>query len=612
MSKHQKNLRDKIQQTQDNNKRTALKQLRNKVQRDIKKIIKKEENNKILEHIQEIENSKNDSRRMFKATKLIQRKNNNNVCIKTCDGKIVNSTNQKLEIITKYFESVFNPDDIGEFPHIPPQKLNEPFTSEEIRKAIKSLKNNKSAGIDKLKAEHLKCAPVEINQIIADLLNNICETGEYPKEISIGLLTPLQKPGKEKGPPQNLRPIILLSVLRKIIAICLIRRISDRVFSEIIPVTQAAYRPGRSASELIFSFKLLAEKAITAENYDIHLLMLDMSKAFDNIRRETLIEDLKSVLNCDELFLVNILLKDIQLSIKLKNKVGEFFPSTIGSPQGDGASAIFFIISLANSKKVEPGCVFDCNNNLHFLLEQQFADDISYASTSEEEISRIEKETSADLKSRNLLINKSKTEKYTITRNGNETWRKCKLVGSLLSTEEDIKRRKSLANHAYCAYKTVFQSKKISQHIKIRLFQALVGSIFLYNSETWGLTKSQEYEIDTFQRRLLRKLLSIRYTAGNWCSNEDLYKKTKLQPWSKIIKRRRWSFFGHVCRLPDEAPAKRALKEANRRVKHPRGKQKTTYLSTIKKDLKEKNIITIQHAIETSQNRKEWKDLNCG
>ena len=76
-------------------------------------------------------------------------------------------------------------------------------------------KNNKSSGCDKLRAEHLKYAPRAIKEEIVLLLNSIAETGEYPKEIKLGQLIPLQKPGKPKGPAENLKPVILLSTLKK-------------------------------------------------------------------------------------------------------------------------------------------------------------------------------------------------------------------------------------------------------------------------------------------------------------------------------------------------------------------------------------------------------------
>ena len=93
---------------------------------------------------------------------------------------------------------------------------------------------------------------------------------------------PAQKPGKPKGHVQNLRPITLLSMKRIVLAVCMKKRIVDKLDAE-IPPSQAAYRAGRSSTEYIFAAKVLMEKAITSANYPIHLLMLDMSKAFDTV-----------------------------------------------------------------------------------------------------------------------------------------------------------------------------------------------------------------------------------------------------------------------------------------------------------------------------------------
>ena len=101
----------------------------------------------------------------------------------------------------------------------------------------------------------------------------------------------------------------------------MIRRINDRERNDIILPTQAAYTAGRSTTELVFAFKLLAEKAITSSNYEIHLLMLDMSKAFDTIQRGTLFEDLKNILNLDELHFIYLQLDDVQIPVKLENEI---------------------------------------------------------------------------------------------------------------------------------------------------------------------------------------------------------------------------------------------------------------------------------------------------
>ena len=72
------------------------------------------------------------------------------------------------------------------------------------------MKNNTSSGCDGIKTENIKYAPSTYKHI-ANILNKIAETGEYPTEIKSGLFTPLQKPGKEKGPVTNLRPVIYIT-----------------------------------------------------------------------------------------------------------------------------------------------------------------------------------------------------------------------------------------------------------------------------------------------------------------------------------------------------------------------------------------------------------------
>ena len=76
--------------------------------------------------------------------------------------------------------------------------------------------------------------------------------------------------------------------------------------------------------------------------------LLDMSQAFDSIQRNTLIEDLKNVLNQDELHLIRILL-DVKIAVKCGNCKSRLFSTDRGAPQGDCASASEFTFYLAKS-----------------------------------------------------------------------------------------------------------------------------------------------------------------------------------------------------------------------------------------------------------------------
>ena len=71
----------------------------------------------------------------------------------------------------------------------------------------------------------------------------------------------LAKLGKKRDDQEILGP--LLSVLRQVLAFCILIRNLKKLLQR-IPPSQAEYQQGRSTTELVFSFKTLAEKAITS------------------------------------------------------------------------------------------------------------------------------------------------------------------------------------------------------------------------------------------------------------------------------------------------------------------------------------------------------------
>ena len=127
-----------------------------------------------------------------------------------------------------------------------------PFTSSKIRKAVRTLKNNESPGIDKINVELIKFSPEVVYEKITDIYNNIAATGKRPNEITHGILRAIQKPRKGKGPISNLRLIILLSVLRKILAVYIMKRINLRL-DFAIPISQTAYRKNKSPTKIVFA-----------------------------------------------------------------------------------------------------------------------------------------------------------------------------------------------------------------------------------------------------------------------------------------------------------------------------------------------------------------------
>ena len=79
------------------------------------------------------------------------------------------SEKEQANIITEHFKNMFTAVTTDEPIIIKPAEMKTPFTTEEIEKASKSMKNRKSVGEDGLNAEYVKYGPPEIHNGIAIL-----------------------------------------------------------------------------------------------------------------------------------------------------------------------------------------------------------------------------------------------------------------------------------------------------------------------------------------------------------------------------------------------------------------------------------------------------------
>ena len=88
-----------------------------------------------------------------------------------------------------------------------------------------------------------------------------------------------------------------------------------------------------------FTSKLIIERTITARNEFTHLIMLNMSKAFDSIKGNQLIKDLGNTIETDELHIISTLL-NVSLSVRCKSTLSKVFQTDSGAPPGDCAIAL--------------------------------------------------------------------------------------------------------------------------------------------------------------------------------------------------------------------------------------------------------------------------------
>ena len=179
LSLKQKVIRNDINATKAKPKRKELIKERRSVLKDIRKRVTCLEDEKLVKELEEIEKVKDDSNRCHQAIRNIKnRKPKKPLLVEKEDGTYAGNEKEQIESITKHFASIFSTYHFEENINYPPSALQTPFTRNEIANAAKSLKNNKSAGIDNLNAEYIKYAPPDVHIAIADLLNETAETGQ--------------------------------------------------------------------------------------------------------------------------------------------------------------------------------------------------------------------------------------------------------------------------------------------------------------------------------------------------------------------------------------------------------------------------------------------------
>lgn len=187
LSNEQKEYRLKIIQTKDIQTLKELKNKRNKIMKMIKKEVKAQNEKKIDEIANSIQND-NQSTAMFKAIKYQRNphnKNKNTIIHNAENQKVINK-NDQYNIVKEPFTQHFwnNQHEMVNQFEGPPRPLNKPISKEEVEKALNRMNNNKAPGEDHIPAELLKHSSEAVKQKISEIFNEILRT--HQEDINIG------------------------------------------------------------------------------------------------------------------------------------------------------------------------------------------------------------------------------------------------------------------------------------------------------------------------------------------------------------------------------------------------------------------------------------------
>ena len=219
------------------------------------------------------------------------------------------------------------------------------MTLKEISEALKSMKNNKSPGMDGFPAEFFKFYWKKLQYFVLRSLNESYMDGILPLTLRQCVISCLPKGNKPRELLKNWRPISLLNVVYKICSASIANRLKSTLY-KVIDESQTGFLPGRFIGEstrLVYDIMDYCER----HNQNGLLMLIDFEKAFDSVSWNFLYKVLKH-LNFGDSFVswIKLFNKNITGSILQCGILSESFPIGRGCRQGDPISAYLFILCV--------------------------------------------------------------------------------------------------------------------------------------------------------------------------------------------------------------------------------------------------------------------------
>ena len=138
--------------------------------------------------------------------------------------------------------------------------------------------------------------------------------------------------------------------------------------------------------------------------------------------------------------------------------------------------------------------------------------------------------------------------------------------------------------------KVWMQGSRINLKTKIKIYEAYVTSVMLYNCNSCAAPQSESVleKLDTCQRKHLRQILKMTYPII--ITNKALYERCNVKPLTERVAYARWKMLGHVLRSDCMSPAQRALLfavESFRSMMGRVGRDEINLYKTVLSDLNE-------------------------
>ena len=445
-----------------------------------------------------------------------------------------------------------------------------PFTVDEVRRHIKLLRNNKSAGYDRITNEYLKNCPDIMILLLTKYFNIILESGIVPDDWCRALIQPIYKKKGSKLDPDNYRGISLISCIGKLFTSCVNTRLTDYLeICGLLNDNQAGFRRGYSTIDHIFTLNSILEFYLHHRK-KIYAAFIDYRKAFDLIDRTSL---WKKVLSYDikgKIFnVIHNIYSRVKSCVKSGNKLSKFFPIRTGVRQGDVLSPLLFAIYLNDFEAfLSRRCIGlrTLANEVHDVLSDDeisiflklytllYADDTVILAETEEDLQDALNALEEYCSLWALTVNLDKTKIIIFSRGCIRKHKDFIFAGEKIEVVREyiylgvtmtynntfgsaVEKQLTLAKKAYFSLLSKIEKFNLPLDIQFKLFDRLVIPVLIYGCEVWGYSNLNKIEL--FHRKFIKNSLRVhKFTA-----NSIIYGESGRESIVNVIHRRMLNYW---------------------------------------------------------------------